>query len=62
MVHEQRFKDLLNSTCQVSIESIVLDLESELMRGLGSILSLNFFHIAKPPMPILALLPISSNL
>ena len=43
------FKDLLNSTCQVSVERIVLDLESEAMRGLGSIpiggniLSLNFF-------------------
>ena len=41
----------------------VLDLESEVMRGLGSIptrgniLSLDFFHIVKPPMPILVLLP-----
>ena len=40
----------------------MLDLESEVMRGPGSIpsgsniLSLNFFHIVKPPMPILALL------
>ena len=38
------------------------------MRGLGSILtggnilSLDFFHVVKPPMPILALLPISSSL
>ena len=37
MVHEQKFKDLLSSTCQVSVERIVLDLESEVMRGLGSI-------------------------
>ena len=29
MVHEQKFKDLLSSTCQVSPERIVLDLESE---------------------------------
>ena len=49
MVHEQKFKDLLSSTCQVSIERIVLDLESEVMRGIGSIptvgniLSLDFF-------------------
>ena len=43
-----------------------MDLESETMRGLGSIpaggniLSLDFFHVVKPPMPILALLPILS--
>ena len=49
MVHEQKFKDLLGSTCQVSAERIVLDLESEVMRGPGSlpiggnILSLDFF-------------------
>ena len=29
MVHEQKFKDSLSSTCQVSPERIVLDLESE---------------------------------
>ena len=29
VVHEQKFKDHLNSTCQVSVERIVLDLESE---------------------------------
>ena len=34
VVHEQKFKDLLSSKCQVSVERIVLDLESE---GLGSI-------------------------
>ena len=44
----------------------MLDLESEVMRGPGSIptegniLSLDFFHVIKPPMPILALLPILS--
>ena len=49
MVHEQNFKDLLSSTCQVSVEGKVLDLESEAMRGLvsiptwGNILSLEFF-------------------
>ena len=68
MVHEQKFKDLLSSTCQVSVERIVLDLESEVMRGLssiptgGNILSLDFFHVVKPLIPILALLPISSYL
>ena len=29
VVHEQKFKDLLSSPCQVSPERIVLDLESE---------------------------------
>ena len=29
VVHEQKFKDLLSSKCQVSVERIVLDLESE---------------------------------
>ena len=29
VVHEQKFKDLLSSTCQVCVERIVLDLESE---------------------------------
>ena len=56
------FKDLLNGTCQVSVERIVLDLESEAMRGLGSIpiggniLSLNFFcfYAVMTKMPILA--------
>ena len=69
VVHEQKFKDLLSSTCQVSQERIVLDLESGVMRGPGSIptgrniLSLDFFgyHIAKFVMPILALLPILFN-
>ena len=36
VVHEQKFKDL-SSTCQASVERIVLDLESEVVRGLGSI-------------------------
>ena len=44
----------------------MLDLESEAMRGLGSIptggniLSLDFFHVVKPLMPILAVLLILS--
>ena len=52
--------------CQVSVERIVLDLESEVMRGPdsiptgGNILSLDFFHGVKPLIPILALLPILS--
>ena len=68
MVHEQKFKDPLSSTWQVSIERIVLDLESEVMRGpgsiptVGNILSLDFFHVVKVLMPILALLPISFSL
>ena len=37
VVHEQKFKNLLSSTCQVSVERIVLDLESEVLRGPGSI-------------------------
>ena len=63
MVHEQRFKYLLIRTYQVTVERIVLDLGSEVMRGLGSvptggsILSLDFFHMVKPPMHILPLLP-----
>ena len=69
MVHEQKFKDLLSSTCQVSVERIVLDLESEAMRDLGSIptgckiLSLDFFcfHAVKMKMPILAFLCICEN-
>ena len=66
MVHEQKFKDLLSSTCQVSVERIALNLVSEVMRGQGSISTrgniLDLFHVVKPLMPILALLPISSNL
>ena len=37
VVHVQKFKDLLSNTCQVSVERIVLDLESEAMRGSGYI-------------------------
>ena len=53
MVHEKKFKALLSSTCQVSVEKIVLDLESEVMRGPGStptgvnILSLDFISCSK---------------
>ena len=68
VVHEQKFKVLLSSTCQVSVERIVLDLESEVLRSPGSIptggniLSLVCFcfHVIKPLMPILPLLPILS--
>ena len=48
VVHEQKFKDLLSSTCQVSVERRLLDLESEAMGGPGfisiggNILSLDF--------------------
>ena len=38
VVHEQKFKDLLSRTCQVRVERIVLKLESEAIRGLGSLL------------------------
>ena len=50
MVHEQKLKDLPSSTCQVSVEGIVLDLESEALRDPGSIptggniLSLDFYR------------------
>ena len=37
VVHEQKFKDLLSCTHLTSSERIVLDLESEVMRGPGSI-------------------------
>ena len=53
VVHAQKFKDLLSRTCQVNVERIVLDLESEGMRGLGSILtggnilSLEFFLFSR---------------
>ena len=45
MVHEQKFKDLLSSTCQVSSERRVLDLESEVPSSIlskGNLLSLDF--------------------
>ena len=35
VVHEQKFKDLLSSTCQVSVERSMLDLESEVQYSLG---------------------------
>ena len=67
VVHEQKFKDLLSSTWQVSVEMIVLDLESEVMRGPrsiptgGNILSLDFFHVVKP-LPLLPILSICEKL
>ena len=53
VVHEQKFKDLLSSICQVSVERRVLDLESKAIRGLGSIatggniFSLEFFLFSR---------------
>ena len=65
VVYKQNFKDLLSSTFQVSPERIVLDLESEVMRGPGSIPTgfhrFFCFHVVKPLMPILALFPILFN-
>ena len=66
VVHEQKFKYLLSSTCQVSVERSMLDLGSEVQwfnTHWGNILLLEFFcfHIVKPLMPILPLLPISFN-
>ena len=49
VVHEQKFKDLLSSKCPVSLERIVLDLESEgyerprFNTQWGNILLLDFF-------------------
>ena len=46
VVHEQKFKDLLSSTCQVSVERSMLDLESEVQwfnTHWGNILLLEFF-------------------
>ena len=45
VVHEQKLKDLLSSTCQISSEKRVLDLESEVQgfnTHLGKILLLEF--------------------
>ena len=62
VVHEQKFKDLLSSKCQVSVERIVLDLESEAAWVLFppgvTFCNWNFFHVVKPLMPILPLLQI----
>ena len=61
VVHLKKFKDLLSSTCQVSGERIVLDLEWEarVLFPLGvTFCHWIFFHIVKPLMPILTLLPI----
>ena len=46
VVHEQKFKDLLSSTCQISVERSMLDLESEVWWfniHWGNILLLEFF-------------------
>ena len=64
MVYEQKIKDLLSSTCQVSVKRIVLDLESEAAWVLFppgvTFLPLDFFHVVKSLMSILSLLPILS--
>ena len=49
VVHEQKFKDLLSSTCQVSVERSMLDLGSEVRwfnTHWGNILLLEFFVFA----------------
>ena len=64
-MHEQKFKDHLSSTRQVSPERVVLDLESEVMKGPGSIPTggkffhwiFFSFHVVKPLLLILTLLP-----
>ena len=64
MVHEQKFEDLLSSACQVGVARVVLDLESEAIRGPcsiptgGNILLLECFcfHVVKTKMPQLAFL------
>ena len=46
VVHEQKFKDLLSSTCQDSVERSMLDLESKVQwfnSHWGNILLLQFF-------------------
>ena len=46
VVHEQKFKDLLSSTCQVSVERSLLDLESEVQwfnTHWGNIFLLEYF-------------------
>ena len=46
VVHEQKFKDLLSSTCQVSVERSMLDLKSEVQwfnTHWGNILLLEIF-------------------
>ena len=46
VVHEQKFKDLLSSTCQVSVERSMLDLGSKVQwfnAHWGNILLLQFF-------------------
>ena len=50
VMHKQKFKDLQSSTCPVSSERRVLDLDTGFF----------YFHVVKPLMEISALLPISS--
>ena len=53
MLHEQKIKDLLSSTCQVIVERSVLDLESEVQwfnTHWGGVKF--FFHEVKPLMAL----------
>ena len=43
MVNEQKFKDLLNRTCQISSERKVLNLESDVQEFNVNILLLGYF-------------------
>ena len=45
MVHEKTFKDLLISTCQISSERRVLDLESELQGSNTHWVTLSYWNI-----------------
>ena len=59
IMHEQKFKD---STCLSSLERSMLDLESDVVRDLGSIRTGGYillpdffcFHAAKTKVPLLA--------
>ena len=61
-VEHDYIRNLKSQSCKhISVESRVLDLESEAMRGRGSIptggniLSLDYFHVVKPLMTILSI-------
>ena len=68
VVHEQKFKDLLSSTCQVSVERRVWtwnqrSWEAWVLFPLGvTFCHWILFQVVKPLMPIFAWLPISSSL
>ena len=56
VMHEQKFKDLLSSTCLTSLERRLLDLESEVLTPPGvTLCHWDFcFHAVQTKMPILA--------